>query len=241
MTKNLPNNGFFIKINIAFLLLKQGKLSSILYAIKVRFYSSKNSIGLVKDLSKDYEYPKPKIEYSIRLFEEADINKLQENFRHIGFIKQKIPYCYTALTKNNIPCYRMWIMKSNENERIKSYFKGIFPKLKEDEALIEGVFTHPDYRGLKIMPNIIGDISKKIKQEGINKIIVFVDKRNIASLKGFKQSGFNPYISRKTKWRFFIRTISFEPIPKLLIEEYIRKTYTEISSMTINKDGVNYF
>ena len=34
----------------------------------------------------------------------------------------------------------------------------------------------------------------------------------------FKQSGFNPYLSRKTKWRFFIRTVTFEPIPKSLIE-----------------------
>ncbi len=115
-------------------------------------------------------------------------------------------------------------MKPNQNKRIKNYFKGIFPALNEDEALIEGVFTHPDYRGLKIMPNVIGEISKKIKQEGINKIIAFVDKKNIASLKGFKQSGFNPYLSRKTKWRFFIRTVTFEPIPKSLIEEYINNT-----------------
>ena len=58
MTKNLPNNGFFIKINIAFFLLKQGKLSSILHAIKVRFYSSNNSIGLVKYLNTDFEFLK---------------------------------------------------------------------------------------------------------------------------------------------------------------------------------------
>ncbi|WP_283636634.1 GNAT family N-acetyltransferase [Aquaticitalea lipolytica] len=224
MTKNLPNNGFFIKINIAFFLLKQGKLSSILHAIKVRFYSSNNSIGLVKYLNTDFEYPNPKIEFSTRLFKDEDINSLNENFRHIGFIKEKIPDCYTSVTKNNVPCYRMWVMKPNQNKRIKNYFKGIFPALNEDEALIEGVFTHPDYRGLKIMPNVIGEISKKIKQEGINKIIAFVDKKNIASLKGFKQSGFNPYLSRKTKWRFFIRTVTFEPIPKSLIEEYINNT-----------------
>lgn len=221
--------------------LKFGNIDPVFKAMRVRIHSNKSSIGFLKDLNIPFEYPQSKIVLSIRLFDEVDINALQENYRHIGLIRAEIPKCYTAVTQDDVPCFRMWIMKSEQNEQIKDYFRGLFPKLEKDEAIVEGVFTNPDFRGLKIMPYVLGLISEKEKKEGINKLIAFVDVRNITSLKGFKQSGFNPYILRRSKWRFFKRTVSFESVPADVKEKYEKHTSLDIGSIQINFDGIYYF
>jgi GNAT superfamily N-acetyltransferase len=229
------------KIKIVLLFIKTGNLNAVIHAIRVRIRSKKSSIGFLKDIRIPFEFPQSSIKLSIRLFEESDINTLQENFRHIGLIRAEIPRCYTAVTHDNVPCFRMWLMKSDQNKRIDDYFRGLFPKLKDDEALVEGVFTNPDFRGLKIMSYVLGKISEEVKEEGINKLIAFVDVKNIASLKGFKQSGFNPYILRRTKWLFFKRTVSFEPVPLDVLEAYEKSTSSNISSLPINIEGIYYF
>ncbi len=202
------------------LLVKTGQPKTMLIAINARVYSSQISIGLMRNLNEAFTSINPKIEVSLRLFDDADLHMMNEKFRHIGFIKRKIPDCYTGITKDNHPCFRMWFMKSSQNEQIKNYFGDLFPTLKHDEALIEGVFTNPKYRGLKIMPYVINKISEQSNSEGINKVIAFVKTNNIPSLRGFRQSGFAPYLIRKEKWVFFNRTVTFEPLNDTILKEY---------------------
>ncbi len=125
-----------------------------------------------------------------------------------------------ATTKNETTIYRHWIFKHDQNERVANYFGDLFPKLKKDEALIEGVFTHPDYRGLRVMPNAIHKTLTQHQYTSINRVIVFVDEKNIPSLKGFHRNGFKPYIIRQEKWLFFRRKVSFIPITSEMEHNY---------------------
>ncbi|MCK7590486.1 hypothetical protein M0G43_07880 [Subsaxibacter sp. CAU 1640] len=195
---------------------------------------------MIRNLNKEFSPLKARIELEIRLFEDADLNEMNEKFRHIGFIKQNIPHCYTGVTVDNIPCFRTWFMKSEQNEQIQNYFGDLFPLLKEDEALIEGVFTNPKFRGQKIMPYVIDKISKQEHFNGINKVMAFVKISNVPSLKGFRQAGFSPFIIRHEKWRFFKRTIIFEPLNEIFKTEYEQKTKKHISSIAVDSEGVFY-
>lgn len=240
MSINSVYSYFNSKVRMVYLLVKSGNLIVIANAIGTRFNSSITSVGLLRNLDEDFPIIKPDIDLKIRLFKENDLNTLDENYRHIGFINQNIPDCYTIVTDDNIPCFRMWLMKSSENQSIRNYFGGLFPILKPDEAIIEGVFTNPSYRRMGIMPYIMNTIAQQSKSEGVNKVISFVDIENIPSLKGFHRSGFSPYIVRKVKWKFFNRTINFEPLDNLILNNYKENTTSNVLSIPINVKGVIY-
>ena len=139
-------------------------------------------------------------------------------------VEENIPDCYVATTKDNITVYRQWLFKQEQFENITKYFGPIFPKITKDEAIIEGVFTHLDYRGRRIMPNAIYKILNQEQYNHIKRAIAFVEESNIGSLKGFYRIGFEPFIVRQEKWFLFKRTISFISLSSKIQENYLQLT-----------------
>ncbi|WP_298902044.1 hypothetical protein [uncultured Psychroserpens sp.] len=132
--------------------------------------------------------------------------------RHIRLVEEDIPTCYIAENKDQQAVFRQWVFKPNQNHRVTSYFGDLFPELNHGEALLEGGFTHPNYRGQRIMAKSILNIINLDENNDINRYITFVDKNNLASLKGLYRAGFRPYILRHESWFLFKREVSFTPI-----------------------------
>ena len=213
------------RLKLVFILIINGNLKPIFEGVFTRLYSNTNFIGLEvtpEHLKKSVS----KLDISIRPFEDSDINSLKEELRHRRLVNEKIPHCYVATTNNGVTIYRQWMFKYPQNDRLVDYFGPIFPKLKKGEAIIEGVFTHPDYRGLRIMPHAIYEILTQEHYKFLTRAITFVQDNNTASLKGFHRLGFEPYIVRKEQWLFFKRKISFIPIPSEVEESYLNLTST---------------
>lgn len=156
----------------------------------------------------------PSVQYklSLRHFKESDIDTLDEGHRHLRLIKKNIPQCYIVETGENIPCYRQWLIGFEENQKLVDYFGDLFPKLNPGEALVEGIFTKPEFRGNGIMPNALDLINKKAKEKGYTKILVYVDSANTPSLKGCHRAGFVPFQTRYEAWFLFKRRIYFRSI-----------------------------
>ena len=209
------------RIKIIFNLLKSGSIKPIIDNVSTRLYSTKIFVGVEvkRDQLKSLDY---KLDLTIRPFEQSDLNSLKEGQRHIRLVEENIPDCYVATIKDNITVYRQWLFKQEQFEQITAYFGPIFPKIKKDEAIIEGVFTHLDYRGLRIMPNAIYNILNQEHYTHIKRAIAFVEQSNIGSLKGFYRIGFEPYIVRQEKWFLFKRTVSFIPLPSEIHESYLK-------------------
>ena len=205
---------FISRLKISFKLISDHKIDIVWKSVKTRLFSSTISVGTKRDLNIQMKGPRCLVKYSLRLFEDTDINALNESYRHIRLVKANIPYCYVAVTKDNLPIYRQWLIGSSGNNKISSYFGDLYPKLKKNEALIEGAFTHASYRGLGIMPAAMFQIAEKGKLVGVDKVITFVDLKNILSLRSGAAAGFRPYTLRKERWIFFIRKVSFSSIPK---------------------------
>jgi RimJ/RimL family protein N-acetyltransferase len=206
---------------IALKLLAKGKMSVIFKNIKTRIYSEEVSVRLERYHNKYFKNPKAKIKFSIRLFRNSDLNTLNEFNRHERLVKENIKNCYIAFDEKNNNCYRQWLIGHYENTKIQKYFGNLFPLLNEGEALIEGVFTNPDYRGLNIMPEAMCRISEIGFNMGYKKIIVFVNIKNIPSIKGSIRSGFEPYLIRKEKWFLFTRKVSFTYVPEN-VKQYVK-------------------
>jgi RimJ/RimL family protein N-acetyltransferase len=132
----------------------------------------------------------------------------------MDFFQTGIPQCYVAIDQNGDPCYAQWLMSSVDNDRIQEYFRGTFPVLASDEALLEGAFTPESYRGRGIMPQAMALIAERAKNLRARYVITFVAEENIPSLKGCKRAGFVPYMIRKTNWRLLRPRVTFFPLPQ---------------------------
>lgn len=223
------------KLHNAFQLVVKGHFSVLFNEVRKRVYSKSISYGLQRDLNNDFQAPAAKIEIKIRPLEKEDLPKLLDTnnassidpriiTNQMGIVNANLPTCYVAVTVNNEPCYMQWLIGSDSNKEIKEHFNGVFPTLKEDEALLEGAFSNPSYRGLRIMPRAMALIAEKARKINARKVNTFVDVTNIASLKGCERSGFKPYLLRKDKWFLFNRTITFHPLSDRMNEMFYKIT-----------------
>ncbi|MFT5848150.1 hypothetical protein [Psychroserpens sp.] len=216
------------RIKIIFNLLKSGKITPIFNGITTRLYSCITSFGLEINPLDVSDNSLAENSLKVRRFKTEDLQVLKEEMRHIRLVKENIPTCYIVENSNQKPVFRQWVFKEDKNEQVKNYFGGLFPMLKKNEALLEGGFTHLDYRGQSIMAKAILSIFQLEENNDIKRYITFVDITNIASIKGLNKVGFKLYLLRKEEWFLFKRTISFFPITTEIEKSYI----STISSKT---------
>ena len=228
----------FSKLHNALQLIRSGHFIVLLKEFKKRIYSHSVSVGLQRDLNNDFPTPSAKIEIQVRPLRNEDIADLLDvsadpsiNPRIIAHQKSmvdaNIPTCYVAVTADNKPCYMQWLIGYEDNQKIEEYFEGVFPALKKSEALLEGAYSNPAYRGLRIMPMAMALIAEKAAEINARWVNTFVDVTNIPSLKGCQRSGFTPYLLRRDRWFLFYRTITFHPISDTVNEIFYEVTDSE--------------
>lgn len=208
-----------------------GHYALIWEEFKKRLYSQRVSVGLRRDLRKEFIPPEANINISIRPLQKThDIAILKEGGIDQKFpklVKERrellnanIPKCYVAVTEDNIPCYIQWLIGPQHNHLIQHFFSGAFPILNKNEALLEAAFMSYSYRGKKIMPAAMSRITDEAHKLGVRWVITFVDLENIPSLKGCKRSGFSPYILKRDQWFLFQRSTTFDALTKDVLDTY---------------------
>ncbi len=235
MVRPHRSNYFFPKFHKVSQLARRGHFDVLREEFAKRFNSESLSFGLQRDLNQPFEAPEAKIKFHIRPLKKGDVDEILKNTREnpvdpriiasqYSLIEKNIPTCYVAATTNDTPAYMQWLISYKDNDKIEEHFKGLFPRLKKGEALLEAAYCNPAYRGLRIMPAAMAQIAEKAESINARWIKTFVDVQNIPSLKGCRRSGFEPYVLRKDRWFLFRRTTSFHAIPGELIEDYQQNT-----------------
>jgi len=215
------------KLTWLILSVKAGQPGLILEKVRRKIYSNSASFCLRRDLTQSFEPPVAKIPITVRPIQDAEAAHLfntgapglsaceiGDRIARTGFYRSEIPQCYVAIDKNGAPCYTQWLMSSADNGRIQEFFRGAFPVLAPDEALLEGAFTPESHRGLGIMPRAMALIAEKARDFGARYVITFVGKDNIPSLKGCQRAGFAPYRVRTIDWRWLRHRVAFLPLSK---------------------------
>src|SRR5687767_977361 len=218
------SHSFYMRLYNGANLLLDRKFSKIFEVAQKQLYSEDIWFGMRRNLGETFQKPKAKIEITVRLIEERDLGYLLstagmtvEEAKLVGWqrklLNANFNNCYVAVTNDDTPCYMQWVIGPTENKNINKSFRGLFPELKGHEALLEGAYMHPSFRGLGIMPDAMCQISEEAKKIGATETITFVNIDNIASLKGCKSCGYHPYTLLIQKWFMYTRGISLEAIP----------------------------
>ena len=148
-----------------------------------------------------------------RELEKASGNDKYQLAKRSQLYQYDVPTCYVAVTENDEPCYMQWVITSDYNDQIQEFFKGTFPILQPNEALMEYAFTLPDWRRNRIMSEAMSRIAEQAFMSGVERLITFVGINNIGSLKGCKRAGFSPYNLSIHKWRLFRPSTEFVSLP----------------------------
>jgi RimJ/RimL family protein N-acetyltransferase len=197
-------------------LIRAGHWRDVVNAGRTFISSESQSFGLRRYVTNPFPIPAAKVPIHVRPISPAEAfwllteseetlsaDALKERNIRVRMAEANLATCYVALTDGDEPTYIQWLMGASENAKIHEIFGERFPTLAADEMLLEGAFTFEAWRGKGIMACAMAQITDEAPKYGARSVITFVGDGNIASLKGCKRCGFEPYIRRTDTLRFF--------------------------------------
>lgn len=184
--------------------------------------------GLRRDLDVPFAPPEAKISLTMRPLEQSDLVTLfpaestGRDAAEFGEATARLALAEKAPGRGLVavdqttgsPCYVQWLLGPQDNDIVRRI--GGFPELGPDEALLEGAYTPPAHRGLKIMPAAMAVFAERARDLGACYVITFVDVGNVPSLKGCQRAGFHPDLLHRYLQVGFgtIRRNRFEKLPE---------------------------
>jgi hypothetical protein len=214
------------KVTLASTLVRGGNLQEVKVIIGDKTWAKMTGLGLRRDLEIPFSAPEAAIPITVRLLREDDVPLLLgtedptlsgaarvERLNRVNMVRAGFARCFVAANAEDRPCYMQFLIGADENDLLRTHFRGLYPVLAPDEALLEGAFTPEGFRGQRIMPSAMAQIAAKAAERGARWVMTYVGDDNIASLKGCKRAGFVPFQEREERWRFFRQRISFTALP----------------------------
>lgn len=197
-------SGFSDQVQRLLLVIRSGKFAALANEFAKRTFSNSESYLLRRDLTAPFIPAAPKQPIEVRPITDADVPEiLRARPGRFAILRAKIPTCYVATTADGKIAYMQWLVAYGDIERFKPFFDGQLGTLRRDEVLLEFAYTFEQFRGQKIMGAAMSAIAEKGLQSGARYAVTFVQKDNIAALKGCGSAGFVPYMIREERWRLF--------------------------------------
>ncbi|CAH8286202.1 hypothetical protein EV196_106223 [Mariniflexile fucanivorans] len=199
-------------------MVTSGHIKQIFIIIKNRTYSNTYWYFVRRDLNLGLigEVPKTKIDIKLRPYKSSDHQYFSHLILDDMLLNANIPTCYVAVTNEDVPCFRQWLIEPSQNEKIKGFFGDNFPLLAADECIFERAYAVKEYRGMNLYPTVNYILGKKALDLGYRWVVACIDINNAASLKAALKLETRPYKLQITKWRFFTRKVSYTHIPEKL-------------------------
>jgi hypothetical protein len=196
------------------LVVRSGKFAKLARELVKRVFSNSESYLLRRDLTVPFQASAAKQPIKVRPIDDSDIPViLAARPGRLLILQANIPTCYLAATASGEISYMQWLIGQSDLERFRPFFDGELRNLRKDEVLLEFAYTFERFRGQKIMPAAMAAIAEKGLLSGARYAVTYVQKDNIAALKGCAAAGFSPYMIRNERWRIFSFKESFVSLP----------------------------
>ena len=200
------------------LVVRSGKIAKLARELVKRVFSNSESYLLRRDLTVPFHAQAPKQPIEVRPISDSDIPAiLSARPGRLLILKANIPTCYLGITDRGEISYMQWLIGQGDLDRFRPFFDGELRNLRKDEVLLEFAYTFEQFRGQKIMPAAMAAIAEKGLLTGARYAVTYVQKDNIAALKGCASAGFAPYMIRNERWRIFSFKESFSNLPDGLV------------------------
>ncbi len=198
----------------------------VLSELKRRTFSEEWHRGLFFDLDQEIRVGNPPFPLHIRGLLPEDPSLLfcssnrylgtceaRERLQRLLFLRADVSRCFVASGPDSFPCAICWLLTHEDNPLLEVYFKGNLPLLNPGEVLLEFVYVHPQYRGMKLMDWISKKLFSQAKLQGATRAIAYVRRGNRVSLAASDYIGWRPFLEKRVTWRFFRRHVTYNPVP----------------------------
>lgn len=206
-------------------LLREGDLGRVARLARQQLWSKHDYVGLRRDLTIPFRRPEAKIPLpEVRPLRDSDLPELlatdangtpvdpEGHNIQSSLVRAGIATCFVGVTADDRPCYMQWLIGPSQNAKVKSYFKGLFAPIAPDELLLEGAYVPLHFRGQRINSRAMALIAEHGAELGARWAITFIGVENVPSIRGARGAGFEPYLLRTERWRFFRRAVTFKPL-----------------------------
>jgi L-amino acid N-acyltransferase YncA len=198
---------FFRKTICAFTLLRVGAFKVFLNQLRRQIYSRNVQIGIVKNLD-DYgkNLVECKINYNLRQASEEDIKEAFQKVKteskesaQMLLNRRWLYECgcgkwFVARTADTDElCYFQCVISPEDNKLLEKDFRDWFPRLKEDEIIMEGAYTFEKHRGNRVAMSVIFDILDIYREKGFKRMVGYIDSYREVSLGKMERIGFTRF------------------------------------------------
>jgi hypothetical protein len=203
--QGVPHMKIWAKLKNIGATLEDEPASELIKRISKVVYSNTENYVLRRDLSVTLrERPKAKIPIRVRPLEPGDVPQIiaeHPEGSRLRVLKAGLSQCYVAVTDKNEVCYMQWLIAAKHKKALRDFRSRDFYAFSDDTVLLEFAYMVKRFRGLGIMAPAMADIAEQ--DPHARWAITYVDRNNIASLRGCQSAGFFPYLLVSRKWRLF--------------------------------------
>jgi GNAT superfamily N-acetyltransferase len=210
----------------ALAVLRRGRLDVLLYELRRRIHSEVVYIGGALDLEGFRGLPRLAAGLSLRPITPADHPYFTEfSSRELDVIgvlsrinaarrlESGIETCYAVVGEDGLPCHMEYLVRADGFDQIEELFPGRFPRLDEDEGLLDYPYTPEECRGRGVALFAIAAIAETAKGEGLRRLIQYAPTDNPQMLKLCEWAGFVPFVERTESFSLFRRRMTFRDLP----------------------------
>ncbi|MFV2064778.1 MAG: hypothetical protein ACC726_14895 [Chloroflexota bacterium] len=119
--------------------------------------------------------------------------------------------CYVADRGDMGPCFMIYLFCPEDNEMIQAKFPGLYPVLAPDEALVEFLYVAPRARRFWFATECLILVTEEARRRGARSVITITGTDNRGASMVLRFAGFRAESVRRSKYRFFRRTITHGP------------------------------
>lgn len=206
-------------------LLRSGDLLDLL---RKPVHSESTGIGLRKDLPAGPEPRLAKIEREIRPATRDDLRALVDvagadptqpqdaaDRRRQGRIVATFGThgCFVADGEDGLPGFMHYLFTSEDNELFQSKYSHTGPVLADDEAMVEFLYVTPAARTMSFVTDCMTLMTEEARKRGARSVVTFPESVNRGALMVSHFVGFRPYAVRRSRYRLFRKTTTYELRP----------------------------
>ncbi|HEY2936962.1 MAG TPA: hypothetical protein VGJ25_10195 [Gaiellaceae bacterium] len=209
---------------MASLTLRHGSLGHLAAAgprssagvLREQLWFTKRFLGLRADLS---ELPEPRpalLPLVMEPVESASFTGFADELREVtggdyveALLRQRlhaagVSTLYVAVHDGR-PAYAQWLIRATEQEAMHAHAPGRYPRLADDEVLLEGAYTFAGFRRLGAMRDCMSQLLRLAAAGGARAAITYVEAHNVTSLRGCADVGFGLDHVRESRRRLGLR------------------------------------
>ena len=193
---------------------------------KKAVYSESIAIGIEKHLVDERDPRTATLPFHVRPASASDIQALigegpdaasDARDRHDRVLQRRVvdrigfDHCYVADDEHGRPSFMQYVFTSDDDERVRSAFPDVAPRIQEGAGLVEFLYVPPRARMLSFVTDCLNLVADELRRRGLHSLSTFTPVGNRGALTALHVVGFRPFAIRRSTYRLLRKRTTYEP------------------------------